>query len=178
MAEFGIPAEQFADFAAWCEHEYESEADYLTGMFYSIEAARRFISRFLPDTNGLHIIGVGFPNELVEIGWRGPHYENQCDTIEKRVTQRLPIEVGGDVLGHEIVSCDYCDFGHSWICNHIHEEPFGFRPNSRGFISNYDDAKKVYDWLAEDDMKGTRGEPEPYYIWLLISYPLHVKAAD
>jgi hypothetical protein len=49
---------------------------------------------------------------------------------------------------------------------------YNIRPNSSGLIDSYDDAKKVYVWIAEDHMQGHRAEPEPYDIWLLISYPL------
>jgi hypothetical protein len=51
-------------------------------------------------------------------------------------------------------------------------ELFGIRPNQYGLISTYDEAKKVHDWIAEDNMQGTRAEPYPYDAWLLVSYPL------
>jgi hypothetical protein len=33
--------------------------------------------------------------------------------------------------------------------------------------------KRVHNWIAEEDMQGTRGEPEPYDAWLLVDYPLN-----
>lgn len=48
----------------------------------------------------------------------------------------------------------------------------GLRANARVLIDTYADAKKVNDWIAEDDGKGVRAEPEPYDFWLLVSYPL------
>jgi hypothetical protein len=163
--EFGIPAERWADFVAWCQHGYQTEADYLTGMFYSVEAARRFIRRFLPDTLHLYLIGVGFPRELADPGLAGN------SDIAGRIAERLPLEAGGEALGHEVVSFEH-DLGHSWVCNHIYEEPFGFNLNRRGLIDSLDDARKVYAWIAEDNLQGLRGEPEPYYVWQLVSYPL------
>jgi hypothetical protein len=174
--DFGISADQFESFVAWCEHEHTSDADW--GMFYSPEAVRRFIKHFMANTQNLHIIGVGFPREIAEIGWRGNIRDEKDYGIRKRIQQHLPLESRGEVLGHELVGFEYGDFGHSWICNHIYEEPLGFRLNERGFISDYDGAKKVYDWIAEDDMKGMRGEPEPYYIWLLVSYPLSMEEGE
>ena len=48
-------------------------------------------------------------------------------------------------------------------------ELFGIRPNPYGLIDTYEDAKKVADWIAEDKH---RGEPLPYYPWLIVQYPL------
>ena len=39
-------------------------------------------------------------------------------------------------------------------------------------IDSYEYAKKIYDWIAEDEQKGTRAEPEPYDFWLLTSYSI------
>jgi hypothetical protein len=49
---------------------------------------------------------------------------------------------------------------------------YGIRPNPYGLIDTFTDAKKVHDWIAEDNLQGTRAEPEPYAPWLLVSYPL------
>ena len=81
----------------------------------------------------------------METGWRGEQ-EMMMRTMgsKKRIEQHLPLDADGDILGHEIVSFRTSDFGHSWICNHIYEEPFGFGLNQHtGLISNLDDARKV-----------------------------------
>jgi len=41
-------------------------------------------------------------------------------------------------------------------------------------LDSYTDAKQINDWIAEDEGKGTRAEPEPYDFWLVLSYPLEV----
>lgn len=124
------------------------------------------------------LIGVGFSRDMEAAGWRGVVSNDQNDGISQQIAQHLPLEPDGNKLGHEVVSFEYGDFGHSWICSGIHKEPFGFSLNSHGLISSYSDARKVYDWIAEDDMQGSRAEPEPYYIWLIVSYPLCVEKSD
>lgn len=168
--DFGIPVDEFEALAAWCQNNGDSEFGF-PGVFYSTDNARRAVKRFRIPTETLYIIGVGFPRDLEEMGWPGAESDDRDYGIKQQIMRHLPLASGGEVLGHEVVSFDHGDFGHSWVCNHIYEEPFGFSPNSRGLISRYEDARKVYDWIAEDDLKGLRAEPEPYYIWLLVSYP-------
>ena len=55
---FGIPEFKLNEFVEWCQTEYQSDMD-IVSMFYSPEAARRFIERFLPDTADLYLIGTG-----------------------------------------------------------------------------------------------------------------------
>ncbi len=169
VLEFGIDEDKFEDFVAWC-HDPSKPVE-MGGLFHSTAAARDFVQRFMANTADLHLIGVGFPQEIAELGWREKTGDNEWGVI-RRVAQQLPVEPGGEVLGHEILSFECNSLGHSWVCNMIYEEPFGFTPNPHGLIEHYADAKKVYDWLAEDNLQGTRGEPEPYYIWQLIDYPL------
>ena len=79
------------------------------------------------------------------------------------------------ILGFEIASFAYHDFGHSWLCSGINQDMYqlyGIHPNAYGLIDTAEDARKVYDWIAEDEMQGRRAEPEPYAYWLLVSYPL------
>jgi hypothetical protein len=172
--EFGIPQEQLDAFLEWCKREYETSMDYVS-MFYSPEAVREFIARFLPETTGLYLIGVGLHQDS-DVASRHVHGEGEPPTgIEVRLGQHLPMELGGDMLGFEVVSFAYHDFGHSWLCSGLHKDMhalYGIRPNAYGLIDSEDDARKVSDWIAEDEMKGTRAEPEPYDYWLLVSYPL------
>lgn len=74
-----------------------------------------------------------------------------------------------------MVTYSYNDFGDSWLCSNLQHEMyklFGIRPNQYGLMNSAEDARKIYDWIAEDEMQGRRAEPEPYYFWLLMSYAL------
>lgn len=173
--DFGIPMNEYEAFAAWCQGN--SEIGW-PGMFYSLGAARRAVTRFRIVSENLFLIGVGFSRDMEAAGWRGSGSHAQDDAVSQQIAQNVPLELCGDVLGHEVVSFEFGDFGHSWLCSGIHKEPFGFSLNSRGLINNYQDARRVYDWIAEDDMQGSRAEPEPYYIWLLVSYSLCVEKSD
>jgi hypothetical protein len=176
--EFGIPQAKLDNFLAWCKSGYENDLDY-TSMFYSPEAARRFIRQFELDTYGLYIIGTGLPEELEEANWREAGNEDVMG-IEKRIEQHLPLETGGSILGFEVASFSYSDYGCSWLCNYLHQDMFdlyGIRPNQYGLIDTHMEAKQVYDWIEEGEKQGVRrAEPEPYDFWLLISYPLKISS--
>jgi hypothetical protein len=168
---FGIRDERWEEFRAWCGDEYKKSLDY-NGMFHSVDAARAFVRRFNLNHRDLVLIGVGLPKALFDL-WSDEAPD--AAGISKRIQARLAVEVGGEVLGYDVVSFDYGDFGHSWLCSGLDEDMhdlYGIRPNQDGLITTFDDAKKVYDWIAEDEGKGHRGEPEPYHFWLLMSYPL------
>jgi hypothetical protein len=51
-------------------------------------------------------------------------------------------------------------------------DQFGIQPNEHGLIATPDEAMQVYEWIAEDEQRGHRAEPEPYYPWLLVEYPI------
>jgi hypothetical protein len=85
------------------------------------------------------------------------------------------METSGEVLGFEVISFEYGDFSHTWLCSRLDAEMnqlFGIRPNQYGLLNEYDEAKKIYEWIAEDEMMGTRAEPVPYSFWLLVSHSL------
>jgi len=171
VLEFGISETRLAEFVAWCGTEYR-ESMALTSMFYSPDAARSFIKRFELETDNLFIIGAGLPQEPHK-AWQEEEPDNEG--IAKRVKQAIPIEKSGEPIGYDVVGYSYTDFAHSWLCSgleHDMNKLFGLRANTSGLIDTYADAKKVNDWIAEDDGQGVRAEPEPYDFWLLVSYPL------
>jgi hypothetical protein len=166
-ANFGIPEVKLGEFVQWCHTGQDPN-----GMFSSVDEARHFIQRFLPSTSDLYLIEVGFPRELESEYWQ---YSDSNLGIDHRLKQHILLESGGKALGFEIISRDSGTFSHSWLCSGLEQNMvnlYNIRPNSSGLIDSYDDAKKVYVWIAEDHMQGHRAEPEPYDIWLLISYPL------
>lgn len=85
------------------------------------------------------------------------------------------MKAGGNALGFEVASFAYNDFSHSWLCSPIPQEIvklYGIRPGQLGLIQSEEDARKVYQWVVEDEPEQQRGEPEPYHYYLLVQHPL------
>jgi len=146
-------------------------------MFYSPEAARRIATRFVEKVEHLHLIGVGLPTDLEVANWRESAEGRETYGIEKRIEQRLPLTESGVPLGFEVVSFEFGNFGHSWLCSYLHFEMhnlFGIQPGKYGLMRFEQDARRVYEWIDEDEMKGHRAEPAPYDYWLLVEYPLNL----
>jgi hypothetical protein len=168
---FGIVESRIEEFVTWSRDDFLKSVGY-DGMFHSVDAARNFARRFEIDRRDLFIIGAALPRLLHEL-WTGE--ASDAAGIDKRIQACLVVEPGGVVLGYDIVSFRYGDFGHSWLCSGLDKdmhELYGIRANHHGLLATYEDAKQVNDWIAEDDCKGQRAEPEPYDFWLLMSYPL------
>ncbi len=173
---FGIDQNQIAEFSNWCYEDYEGEMS-MWRMFHSPAAARHFVTRFIPNTQDLRIIGAGLPAELEIAHWRVSLQDGKTPYgIEQRIERRLPMEPGGQSLGFEVLSFGYGDFGHSWLCNYLHQDMYqlySIQPSEYGLIQHEQEAQTVYEWILEDEMRGHRAEPEPYDYWLLVDYPLN-----
>lgn len=174
--DFGIRENQWAEFVDWCGTGYLEYMDVFS-MFYSPDGAREFIKRFDLDTDNLFIIGAGLPQEL-QNNWAG---EDDNEGVVKHIQQKLSIEPTNTILGFDVISYSYTDLAHSWLCSGLEKDMnnlFNIRTNEIGLLNSFDDAKKIYDWIAEDELKGTRAEPEPYDFWLLTSYPIEPAAVE
>jgi hypothetical protein len=187
IVDFGIPETKLNDFREWCGQH----GDFFPNTFPSLTAARQFITEYLPERTNHLLLGVGLPAELLEpflnteypyVGYFNPDgtLSERLKTLEdfngiyRAVYQRQPLALGGTPLGFEVVTYSYNEFGDSWLCSGLEKDMhqlFGIRTNQYGLMDSYADARKVYDWIAEDEQQGHRAEPEPYYPCLLVSYP-------
>ncbi|HEX2909012.1 MAG TPA: hypothetical protein VHO69_19220 [Phototrophicaceae bacterium] len=168
--DFGIPEDKLDELDQWCSAAYEVEIGFPL-LFYTLEGARRFVQRFLPDTENLYLLGAGLPQEREEKYWRDLP-ETERLTTEKRIQQHLPLAPGGAVLGFEVLSVCTNEIYCSWLCYGLEQEMntlFGIVPNQYGLINHYEEAKKVSEWIDEDWM---RAGADHYDFWVVVSYPL------
>lgn len=175
--DFGIPKSKLA-----ATHREISGFDY-PNVFLTLDVAQAFINEFLSDARHLHLIGIGLHPERVadflalKQQVYDPHaeeYRQEISGVSQIVHARLALPTGGQPLGFEVVSYDN-QLGHSWLCSGLERDmvdQFNIRPNQHGLIASYKEAQQVYQWIAEDKQQGHRAEPEPYYPWLLVEYPL------
>jgi hypothetical protein len=176
----GIGEEQLDAFRLWSQSPIVGHPN----VFYSLNAAQDFTAKFISTKNYL-IFGVGLPKELVnkflDDNPQTIFYpetqttENMIDGTNLVLSKQQTLESNGNVLGFDILSDSYSDFNHSWLCSGIHKdmfEQFGIHPNKYGLINTYKEANQVYEWIAEDELRGRRSEPEPYYPWLIVQYPI------
>lgn len=171
--DFGIDESKIDEFMEWCSSEHHFEHVDVFAMFHSSKSARLIVDKFITDKAGLYIIGVALHQELL-LDWLSVNEEEDVG-VTKRLRQKLPVETGGTPLGFEVASFGYHDFSHSWLCSGVDKdmyELYKIYPGQYGLIQNEADARKVYKWMTEDGYWGQRGEPEPYYYFLLTSYPL------
>lgn len=174
IIEFGVSESKWEQFEKWCDNNWFKQIE-IGGMFNSIKYAQDFVDEFISDTTDLYLIEVGLPIYFVNDKLRELTSDNSDVSINKRIVEKTPLLQNGIPLGFEVVGSESYGFSCSWLCNYIHRdmhELYDINPNQYGLLDDYNDAKKVYDWIAEDEMKGTRAEPIPYDFWLLVSHPL------
>jgi hypothetical protein len=183
--DFGIPADKLPVMQQWSIRPELGHPD----IFYSLDAGRRCAHDL--SLSQVLLLGIALPHESVDTFldenrlYKSDYVEGEFLNerellpkewwgIQRALYQHQPLPASGEILGFEIASY-YMNLGHSWLCSGLERdmhEQFGIRPNAHGLIDTYEDAKKVYDWIAEDEQQGHRAEPEPYYPWLIVSYPL------
>jgi len=170
---FGVPSNKLGALSEWNPRDDEVGHN---GIFYTIEAARRFIAEFLPGIDEIALLGIGLGVGMVDafLVRHAQRASNQYG-LYRFLAARRALEPGGEVLGFEVASCfPGSQVGHSWLCNMIQDDvarEFGIRPGPYGLLTTEADARRVHAWIAEDEERGTRAEPEPYYPWLLMRYP-------
>ena len=179
--QFGVPEDKLAGLREWLTL---GEKVHFSNVFFSVSAAQEFAAEFLSGIDHVHLIGIGLPHVLVDDFLQANPQtvynanEGKHEPAEYGINALLhkgePLSPGGQVLGYEVLSYSYA-LGHSWLCSSLEREMhtlFGIRPNVRGFIDTLEEAMQVYGWIAEDEQKGHRAEPEPYYPWLVVEYPV------
>lgn len=171
---WGISADLIDQFRAYSTDRHEQDYGF-PSVFYSLDAARHFAATFLSPVNNALVIGTGLPRHLVEPFLTTNTQPNDIPYgVNHVLSKNESLALSGTILGFEIV-CYNINLGHSWLCSGLEKEMhtlFGIKPNGYGLIDTYAEAKQVYDWIAEDKLQGTRAEPEPYYPWLIVQYPL------
>jgi len=181
---FGIPAEKLPDLTTWSRTTHEIETGF-PDVFYSIDAARKFIKEFLPVRDNLALISAALPNPLVgtflnENKQRTYYpkegiFKETLYGVNYVLSEHKSLPSSGEILGFEVVS-HYAHLGCSWLCSSMERDmhrEFGIRPGKYGLIETFEEANKVYEWILEGTAKGEqRAEPEPYYPWLIVRYPL------
>lgn len=175
--DFGVSASKLDAFDRWSRTLKDSST---YGLFQNMHDAQYAMHELL-DSKDAMLVGVGIHQSLATdfLTFRPVpgDFDERNSTAKSAleanvVKQCLPMPAGGSPLGFEVVAF-YGEFSCSWLCSgteHTMHQEFGIRPGQRGLLTNYADATRVYEWIAEDNMEGKRAEPLPYYPWLLVQY--------
>lgn len=174
--DFGI--KNAREFAAWAVKITKENNIGFPLVFDGLDQPRQIINRFIPNKQGLHLVGIGLHKDWADYHWlgSGPGFDPEVDEthgIDKMVVQQKPLLPGSVPLGFEVVSIHF-GLGCSWLCSQLEvdmNDIFQIRTGEWGLLQTYDDAKRIVDWIDEGET-GIRAEPEPYHPWLIVDYPL------
>ena len=166
---FGVREDTIDELKRWCTEASDIEIGY-PNTFYNLQAAQNFVQRFTA-RDDMGVYGLGLHKSLAAT-FLSDNIEQAKYGTYQMVSRGVPLQPGGDVLGFEVIGFQY-GLAESWLCHGLERdmhEQFGIHPNQHGLLDTYDDAYKVYEWIAEDKQQGTRAEPIPYYPWLVVRY--------
>lgn len=182
---WGIPETKFDQLHTFSVEMFEKDY-YFPNVFLKLSSARQFIKKFLPNAEGVILLGAGLPKNLGQnflsrkleplFNAKNENIAQDLSNVSLAFSQNILLRPGGQIIGFEVASYAYNSFGHSWLCSNLQSdmhEQFGINAGDYGLLKSYDDAMKVYEWIAEDDMQGRRAEPEPYFPWLIVQYPVN-----
>jgi len=174
----GIPEDQREDAMEWATETFDEEHG-AWGFFFTLEAARAARSRFLKDSNRIHLIGLGVHPDDVKAYVKSnqppkpqPGYspEGTMGQVSALMADQ-PLAPGGTFLGYELLETAHRIMGCSWLCYGYEEnlaEEVNIKPNEFGLISSYDDARRGADLINTQ----TKGSPAIWMPWALIEYKL------
>ncbi len=164
--EFGIDPTRIGALERWCYTHHRNDIDVWI-MFHSTKAVQAFVNQFIPksERDGLLIIGAGL-HQSAHDAWQDD--DETIEGVEKRILEKLPIEIGGQILGFEVASYAHNDFDHTWLSHGHHKgifEEYDIRPNQYGLLHSQQDAIIARDYTNLHD-------GYIYDYWLLVSYPI------
>jgi hypothetical protein len=171
---FGIANEKLLALSEWINNSHYSETEH-PNVFLKADYALNFASEFLDLSNDFIVIGIGLHNDLVDKFLEENDYSHdEKHGLIRLLHERLPLKPEGEILGFEPVGYNI-NFSCSWLCSGLEKdihELYDIRPNPYGLIDSYDEAQKATEWINEDRIGHSRGEPDPYYPWLIVQYPV------
>ena len=172
---FGITQEQLPTVVEWVTGHLAANQIGWPDTFFSIELARAFLHRFLPDGEEVVLTGIALPREMVNefLIEEKPASNEGTPGAYEAISRHEPLAPGGEILGYEILGYEAGGF-HSWLCNGLETviyEQFQILPNKHGLIDSLDDAMKTTDYISRDKVGA---EPVIWQPWLIATYSKNV----
>jgi hypothetical protein len=172
----GLAPARRGDAMAWATEKFE-EAFGWPGVFFTLEAARDALARFLPGSD-LMVIGVGLPRQYraAFISHATPPPPQPGFAPMGKSGYLLAIEASGpmppspDILGYEPLNLESGQIDHSWLCNHLEEQvahSLGIRPGATGLIESLAEASRCCEFIESPEVGA---EPGPWVPWQLTRY--------
>ncbi len=138
---FGIPTDKLPALKAWAINDDEG----FHNVFYTLEAARRYIAAFELTGDDLVLVGIGLHASLLDqfLTYNQPASPDKPYRVCRVLKEGKPLPPGGEILGFDVVTSENV-FGCSWLClaleYHMDEE-YGIRAGPYGLFRTFEEAK-------------------------------------
>jgi len=175
---WGIPANAIDGLIAWAAERVREGRVLHDDAFADVEVAREFAATFLPRRRDVRLLGLGLRREQVaeylrdvarrdEVAFHGCGAPNG---VRDGVARGLPLETGGQDLGYEVTDVVLGQARDSWLCfpvQHQIRDELAIRPGSNGLLQSYEEAARVAEWCATNDVGCG---PSVWRAWRIVEY--------
>ena len=166
---FGISSADLPTVVTWATEAFDNEFGW-PDAFYTLDAARKARTRFLPDDFEVVVFGLGLHEADVEnfLAAANPiQYLGFAPVGESGIFQCVSagtsIAEGGQIAGFELLTTYNGLLTCSWLCNGLEKEcanHLGIRANRVGFVETYAEASRCTEFISKPE---TRARPR---LWL------------
>lgn len=178
---YGISPEHAVAAIEWTTVQYQNNRVDYPGAFNSLDIAREFSSKYMPEQTEYSVYGLGLHKSFaLDFLQKGKPYDlrdindtNHIFGIYRAIQSGVPLAEGGERMGFDLLAFDpSCDLGCSWLCNGLERdfhERLGIRPYHLGLIDKLEDATRCVAMIENHELDG---EPEPglWLPWLIVKY--------
>lgn len=158
--------------------ELEKKGILYNATFYDFEAAKTIFKHFKKNREW-KILGVAFnlqqAAKLIDEQPSAPAELNgnkkmPPSILSSTLQRNLALPATGKVLGFDVITINFGEIGHSFLCNGLEKEAqtrFNIALNQFALLSSESDAQKLTEYCNSEDAKA---EPEPWYFCKVIDF--------
>ena len=171
LARIGQSADAADVISRWSAQAFDSGRLLWASLFADLPTAREFADRFIRDSRGIKLLGIGLEESLVaayltDLDWMRRSYG---DMGIDAMLQSNQILESGHCLGYEPLGQEAAEF-HSYICNSLHltsVEVLGLSLNDHGRFADAASCRSLLDYIEQTD----DAEPALWESWRVEEYP-------
>ena len=164
----GVEQVQIPELVKWVNERWRSQELGWGDVFYSANVARSFVENFMLPSQDLVLFSIGLHRKHVSLFLEETRSPERVipSGIWLMVQKGLPPEAGGESIGYDVLGYRLA-WSHSWLCYSFEKgvsDKLDIRPNTHGFIENFEEAEKVADYANNSDAPM---ENKPWLPWLV-----------
>ena len=180
----GIPPSERDDAMEWAVENFRDVFGW-SSTFFELDDALSARTQFFGEDPEMTVVGVGLAQQLVTTFRGACRSSNEARSLKptgimEMLDSQQPLEPRGELLGYELLNVSHGMLSCSWVCCGLEQvlpERLEFELNSSGMMTDFDDARRCFDYLESTELSGNSdswlelgADPGPWIPWRLVRY--------